>query len=76
MTTQTIKALRTATKCIRADLRQSQKLYDRLDRKSCTANGLDFEESETHDFEDGFSSDLRLALQYLERELSAVAVKI
>lgn len=76
MTTQTIKALRAATKCIRADLRQSQKLYKRLERKSRTANGLDFEESETHDFEDGFSSALRLALQYLERELSAVAVKI
>jgi hypothetical protein len=76
MTQEIINALKTATKRIRADHRESLKHYNRLDRKSRTANGLDMDESEQHDYEDGFSSALRMAIEYLTTELSAVGVNL
>ena len=76
MTQEIIKAVRGGAKRIRAIYRESKKLYDRLDRKSRTANGLDFGESETHDFEDGFSSALHIALVVLADELTSVGIKL
>jgi hypothetical protein len=76
MTQEIITALKSATKRVRADYRESLKNSNRLDRKSRTDNGLDFEESEQHDFEDGFSSALRMAITYLTKELSAVGVQL
>jgi hypothetical protein len=76
MTQEIIAALKTATGRIRADYRESLKRYNRLDRKSRTGNGLDFEGSEQHDFEDGFRSALHMAIRYLTTELSAVGVHV
>ena len=76
MTQQITKALRAAAQSIRADYRNSIKRYSRLDRKSRRGNGLDFEESEAHDFEDGFSSALHLALGHLVRELAAIGITL
>ena len=76
MTQHIINALRTAAKLIRADYSQAHKRYARLDRKSRKGNGLNFDESEAHDFEDGFTTALTAALAHLARELSAVGIVI
>ena len=76
MTQEIINAVNTAITRIRADYREALKRYNRLDRKSRTGDGLDFEESEQHDFEDGISSGLHMAIQHLIRELSAVGINL
>lgn len=70
------KALKRTTTRLRVLERQSLRRYNRLDRKACTDDGLNLEESEQHDFEDGYSSAMSTALRLLATELGAAGIRL
>lgn len=76
MTKQIIAALKKASRHINADYRQSKKIYDRLSRKACSEYGLNLDDAELHDYEDGFSSALAHAMRILKEEMSAAGIKL
>lgn len=69
-------ALKKASRRINADYRSSKKIYDRLCRKACSKYGLNLDDAELHDYEDGFSSALAHAMRILKEEMSAAGIEL
>ena len=76
MTQEIINAVKAATEQMRLLEREAMAYYGHLDLKNQTDDGLDAEDNEQYVFEDGFSSALRMAIEYLTKELDTVGVKL
>ena len=71
-----IKALAAAIRNIERDRKASLKIFARLETRLHGGEDLNFEEIEQHDYEEGFSSAMRMALHYLMTELSVIGLKL
>ena len=76
MTQEIINAVKAATERMQLLECEAMEYYNHLEQKNQTEDGLDAEENEQHGFEDGFSSAMRMAMEYLTNELAAVGVTL